>query len=95
MTDQPRAVTPIIEISGDLPEDGHAAYHAIIGAGAAGLANDEWWVIAHEKDGPLWATASKRLDEPVIAFCEALKCDWDEATESGFHLARLKKVVMP
>ena len=66
----------------------HAEYEAIIAAGAAGLAPDEFWVIDHD-DGPIWYTASKRLDVPVLIFCEAMNCDWDEATESGFRLNRL------
>src|SRR5690348_14661181 len=87
-TTQPRI--PMIDVSGDTLPEGREGYDAIVAAGAASLATDEYWVI-DGPEGPLWDTASKRLDEPVLIFCCALECDWDEATESGFRLARLRK----
>ena len=81
---------PTVTVNGRLPR-GRAGYDAIISAGTAKLAPDEWWVIDHD-EGPLWETASKRLDEPVVTFCNALDCDWDEARESGFRLAVLKRL---
>lgn len=82
---------PAIVIEGDLP-DGRAGYDVLISAGAAQLEQDEWWVIDHD-EGTLWDTASKRFDAPVMVFCEAVGCDWDEATDSGYRLARLKRKV--
>lgn len=65
-------------------------YQDIIAAGAAGLAESEFWVIDHA-DGPIWDTASKQLDHPVRVFCLARDCDWDVATENGFFLNRLHR----
>jgi hypothetical protein len=66
-------------------------YEEIIATGVASLAENEFWVINHA-DGPLWDTASKRLDTPVVVFCNAMDCNWDEAMESGFWLDRLERV---
>ena len=74
---------PVIE----LPNDAKPSYDTIITASQAGLSDHEYWVIDHD-EGPLWDTASKRLDEPVIIICEALEADWGDLTESGFRLAR-------
>lgn len=67
-----------------------AAYDAIIAASTASLGPDEWWVIDHD-EGPLWDTASKRFDRPVILFCSAIGCDWDDAQESGYRLNKLER----
>ena len=69
-------------------------YERLIADAARGLGDDEFWVIDHD-EGPLWDTASKMLDVPVIIICEALKCDWDQAQESGFRLATLTKLTKP
>jgi hypothetical protein len=53
------------------------------------LGPDEWWVIDHD-EGPLWDTKSKWITVPVRILCEALKCDWDDARESGFRLGKLQ-----
>ena len=65
-------------------------YHDVIAASVQSCGDDEFWVIDHD-EGPIWDTASKRLDVPVMIFCEAAKCDWDAAVESGFRLSKLKK----
>lgn len=67
-----------------------ALYKGIMAMATASLEPDEYWVVCHE-EGPLWDTASKRMDDPVVTFCTAMKCDWDEAKESGFWLGKLKK----
>jgi hypothetical protein len=54
------------------------------------LGPDEVWVIDHD-EGPIWETAATRMDVPVRVFCDALKCDWDHALDSGFRLARMKR----
>ena len=66
-----------------------ADYRAVVEAGRAGLAPDEYWMIADPEN--LWPeTASKDLTVPVRMFCEALDCDWDEAKESGYFLTRAR-----
>ena len=63
-------------------------YEQLLAAGKNSLRPGEWWVIDHD-EGPLWDTKSKWMTAPVRLFCEAMKCDWDQATDSGFRLAKL------
>jgi len=65
-------------------------YSDLIAVGARDLAPDEWWVIDHD-EGTLWDTASKAFDRPVVIICQALNCDWDDAVESSFRLAKMRK----
>jgi len=69
-------------------------YERLIADAARDLGDGEFWVIDHD-EGPLWVTASKMLDVPVIIFCNAMECDWDQAQESGFRLAKLTKLTKP
>jgi len=64
-------------------------YKQVLDAAKNDLAPDEWWVIDHD-EGPLWDTKSKWITAPVKLFCEAMKCDWDQATDSGFRIAKLR-----
>lgn len=66
------------------------SYEGLLALGAASLAEGEFWCVESPHEGVLYATASKRFDEPVILFCDALKCDWDDATEEGFKLVKAK-----
>jgi hypothetical protein len=66
------------------------SYEGVIALGAMSCAEDEFWCIESPHEGLLSATASKRLDVPVLIFCRALKCEWDDATEEGFRLVKAK-----
>lgn len=65
------------------------AYVDFIGQAAASLGHDEYWCIDHD-NGSIKDTASKDIGYPVILFCSAMNCDWDEAQESGFRLGKIK-----
>lgn len=65
-------------------------YIKLIDECAAALAEDEFWCIIDPDGEILGATIDKRLDEPIITFCDTVKCDWDDATEAGFRLGRCK-----
>lgn len=67
------------------------SYEVLAAASGRDLAEDEYWVIDHD-EGPLWDTRSKRFDVPVLIFCRALDCSWEDGQENGF---RLNKLVMP
>lgn len=62
-------------------------FNEIIGAGAASLAEGEYWVIECEGE-PLIQTASINLTIPVLVVCKALEADWDDLTDAGFRLAK-------
>jgi hypothetical protein len=65
-------------------------FDQLLDAAKNSLAPNEWWVIDHD-EGPLWETKSKWVTVPIKIFCEAHKCDWDDATDSGFRLAKLAR----
>lgn len=64
-------------------------YDELIEVGARGLGTNEFWCIIDPGGEPMTDTASKRLDHPVITFCDALNCDWGDATECGYWLGRV------
>ena len=35
-------------------------------------------------------TASKSFAYPVVTFCNALECDWEDAKEIGYRLGRCR-----
>lgn len=61
-------------------------YDALIAVGTKSLGENEFWCIIDPGGEAMTDTASKRFDEPVITFCNALQCDWDDATETGYWL---------
>lgn len=63
-------------------------YDHLMKACADVLPDGEFWCIIDPGGVPMVETASKRLDEPVIMFCSALKCDWEDAKEVGYRLGR-------
>jgi hypothetical protein len=63
-------------------------YDALIDMGVRSLPAKTLWCIIDPGGEPMLDTASKRFDEPVIMFCSALKCDWDDATEVGYRLGQ-------
>lgn len=65
-------------------------FDQLLDAAKNSLAANEWWVIDHD-EGPLWDTKSKWVTVPIKTFCEAQKCDWDDASDSGFRLAKLTR----
>jgi hypothetical protein len=71
------------------------SYEDLIGVAGAALAPDEFWCVESPTEGVLYDTMSKRFDYPVILFCEALKCEWDDATDQGFKLIRARKSAAP
>lgn len=62
-------------------------YQDIVAAGAASLAEGEFWFIGHP-DGDFPELASKDLTAPIRTICDLLEVDWDVLTESGFYLKR-------
>ena len=66
------------------------SYEGLLALGVASLAEDEFWCVESPHEGVLYDTASKRFDSPIIVFCSALKCEWDDATEQGFKLVKAK-----
>jgi hypothetical protein len=83
-----RRTVPTITLAKRLPRDGKKAYDAIVKASEDSCGPDEYWVI-NGPEGPLSLTASKQFHQPIVMFCDAAKCDWDEATEAGFFLDRM------
>lgn len=61
-------------------------YDALIDAGVRSLPANVLWCIIDPGGEPMLDTASKRFDAPVVTFCNALNCDWDDATEVGYRL---------
>lgn len=64
-------------------------YEELITAGTASLAPNEFWCI-HHADGPLEMTASKDLTAPMRMICDALEVEWDDLTEQGYRLGKIK-----
>jgi len=69
-------------------------YEQLLAVGRNSLAPNEWWVIDHD-EGPHWDTKSKWITVPVKIFCEAMKCDWDDAQDNGFRLNKLTAPKVP
>ena len=64
------------------------SYDNLIAAGMRGLAPGERWCIIDPGGHPMLSTASERMDCPVVVFCEALECDWEDAKDVGYSLGR-------
>ena len=65
-------------------------YDDVVAAGAASLADDEYWCIL--VDGkPLEQTASKDLTYPIRVICQAMDADWDDLQEGGCSLGKVRK----
>lgn len=68
----------------------HMAYREFIEDCAAALGDNEFWCIVDPDGCVVPCTVDKRLDQPVIIFCDAANCDWDDATDAGFRLSRCR-----
>lgn len=66
-------------------------YEQVIGFAAQSLAPDEFWCVASPTEGVLYGTMSKRVDTAIVTFCDALDCDWGDATDEGFKLVKARK----
>lgn len=76
----------------DRTEPSQVGYDKLINDAAAVLSEDEFWCVVAPDGQPIPFTLDKRLDEPVIRFCDELNCDWDEATDEGFSLGRCRRI---
>lgn len=63
-------------------------YDELIAAGKHGLSHDELWCVIDPGGEPMVETESKRFDQPVKLFCNALNCDWEDAKEIGYRLGK-------
>jgi hypothetical protein len=69
-----------------------AEFDAWVALSSKMLGPDEWFVVGHETDGPLFDTKAKDFATPVRIFCEALNVDWEDAKDDGWSL---QKVTLP
>jgi len=62
----------------------------LIQSGEDSLDADEFWCVVDPGGEPMEETASKSFAYPVVTFCNALECDWEDAKEIGYRLGRCR-----
>lgn len=70
------------------PTEGQQAYTDLVERLASALGADEFWCVTAPNGEIVAGTIDKRIDEPIIRFCDEYECDWDDAKDEGFALGR-------